>query len=128
MEKAFLKQIHPVLPVRHVMNAVHYYVDELGFKLAFKDAGDDPGYAGIIRDGVEIHLQWHDENDWVDGMDSVLLRIYVENVDALFQEYSTKAVFHENTELKDTSWGTREFGIYDKNGNGLVFYRDLKSL
>ncbi|MCD2260882.1 VOC family protein [Psychroserpens luteolus] len=125
MSKAFLKQIHPVLPVRHVMDAVNYYVNKLGFKLAFKDVGDHPGYAGVIRDGIEIHLQWHDENDWTEGMDSVLLRIYVDEVDALFEEYKTTAVFHQNTNLSDTTWGTREFGIYDENKNGLVFYRDL---
>ncbi|WP_298761086.1 glyoxalase superfamily protein [uncultured Psychroserpens sp.] len=125
MSKAFLKQIHPVLPVRHVMDAVNYYVNKLGFKLAFKDAGDNPNYAGVIRDGVEIHLQWHDENDWTEGMDSALLRIYVDEVDALFEEYKTTDVFHQNTNLRNTAWGTREFGIYDENKNGLVFYRDL---
>ena len=127
MKKAFLKHIHPVLPVRHVMEAIDYYVNNLGFKLAFKDAGDNPGYAGVVRDDIEIHLQWHDESDWTEGMDSALLRIYVHDVDTLFLEYSTKSVFHKNTQLNDTAWGTREFGIYDSNGNGLVFYRDLKS-
>jgi uncharacterized glyoxalase superfamily protein PhnB len=125
MSKAYLKQIHPVLPVRNVIEAISYYVDRLGFKLAFKDAGDAPGYAGVTRDGVEIHLQWHDENDWTDGMDSALLRIYVEDVDLLFEEYKTASVFHERTTLKETAWGTKEFGFYDQDKNGLVFYRDL---
>jgi len=125
MSKAFLKHIRPVLPVRNVSEAVNYYVERLGFTLSFKDSGNNPGYAGVVRDGIGIHLQWHDENDWTDGMDSVLLKIYVDEVDALFEEYKTKAVFHENTALKDTSWGTREFAFYDTNMNGLVFYRDL---
>jgi catechol 2,3-dioxygenase-like lactoylglutathione lyase family enzyme len=107
------------------MKGIHYYTDKLGFKLAFKDAGDAPGYAGVARDGIEIHLQWHDENDWIDGMDSVSLRIYVDDVDVLFEEYKTASVFHERTILKDTPWNTREFGFYDQDKNGLVFYRDL---
>lgn len=125
MAKAYLKQIHPVLPVRNVMEAIHYYTEKLGFTLAFKDAGDAPGYAGVTRDDIEIHLQWHDENDWTEGMDSALLRIYVNHVDLLFDEYKTTSVFHEHTALKDTTWGTREFGFYDIDKNGLVFYRDL---
>ncbi|MDG5492395.1 glyoxalase superfamily protein [Psychroserpens sp. SPM9] len=125
MATAILQQIHPVLPVRNVSRAIHYYVDKLGFKLSFKDAGNDPKYAGVQRDAVEIHLQWHDENDWTNGMDSALLRIYVTEVDSLFNDYKTKDVFHNNTMLRDTAWRTREFGIYDCDSNGLIFYRDL---
>lgn len=124
MNKAVLNQIHPVLPVRNVSKSIDYYVQKLAFKLAFKDAGDDPKYAGISRDAIEIHLQWHDANDWINGMDSSLLRIYVADVDTLFKEYQPNDVFHNNTALTDTAWGTREFGFYDLDNNGLIFYRD----
>ncbi|MCB0382117.1 MAG: glyoxalase/bleomycin resistance/extradiol dioxygenase family protein, partial [Psychroserpens sp.] len=90
--KGYLKQIHPVLPVKSVTEAIFYYTQKLGFKLAFKDEGDDPKYAGITRDGIEIHLQWHDEKEWEDAIDRPLLRIYVEDVDALFDEYKTQDV------------------------------------
>lgn len=123
--KASLKQIHPVLPVRDVSQSISYYSDKLGFKLAFKDQGSNPRYAGIQRDAIEIHLQWHDLNDWTAGMDSSLLRIYVEAVDDLFDEYQSKSVFHDRTALRNTAWGTREFGIYDIDKNGLIFYKDL---
>ncbi|WP_299335838.1 VOC family protein [uncultured Psychroserpens sp.] len=122
---AYLKQIHPVLPVKNVTEAIQYYVEKLGFKLAFKDTGDHPSYAGVRKDGIEIHLQWHDEKDWENGMDSALLRIYVDEVDILFEVYKARSVFHNNTSLKDTPWGTREFGFYDMDNNGLVFYKDL---
>lgn len=125
MAKAVLKQINPVLPVRNVTEALRYYIHNLGFKLAFKDAGENPGYAGVIRDDVEIHLQWHDENDWTEGMDSLLLRIYVEDVELLFEEYKSTSVFHENTALKKTAWATKEFAFYDSNMNGLIFYNNL---
>ncbi|MEY8848505.1 VOC family protein [Psychroserpens sp. XS_ASV72] len=122
---AFLKQIHPVLPVKNVNEAIDFYVTKLGFKLFFKDEGDDPKYGGVTRDAVEIHLQWHDEKEWDLHIDRPLLRIYVEEVDALFEEYKTKDVFHKNTSIKDTAWRTREFGFYDLYGNGLVFYKDI---
>nr|WP_321237118.1 VOC family protein [uncultured Psychroserpens sp.] len=127
MSKAILHQIHPVLPVRNVAEAIDYYIEKLGFELAFKDDNDNPSYGGVVRDNIEIHLQWHDESDWTEGMDSVLLRIYVEDVDTLFEEYKTQLVFHENTALRNTTWGTREFGFYDKNKNGLVFYKNFRS-
>ncbi|MBR9914256.1 MAG: glyoxalase/bleomycin resistance/extradiol dioxygenase family protein [Algicola sp.] len=125
MSTSHLQQIHPVLPVKNVTEALAYYVDRLGFSVAFKDAGDDPKYGGVTRDSIEIHLQWHDEKEWEIDLDRPLLRIYVENVDALFHELKEKDVFHSNTCLKDTVWGTREFGIYDIGSNGLIFYRNL---
>ncbi len=123
--KGYLKNIHPVLPVKNVRNALDYYVNQLGFSLGFKDSGEDPKYGGVRRDGIEIHLQWHDEKEWDNGLDRPLLRIYVEAVDVLFEEYQTKDVFHENTALRITDWGTKEFGVYDLYGNGLIFYKDL---
>lgn len=125
MKSGYLKQIHPVLPVKSVTKAVDYYVNKLGFKLAFTDTTSDNGYAGVSRDGIEIHLQWHDEIEWVEGLDRPLLRIYVENITKLYEEYKTKDVFHEGTALQDKIWGTQEFTFYDLYGNGLTFYRDL---
>ncbi|WP_204345607.1 glyoxalase superfamily protein [Psychroserpens algicola] len=125
MHKAVLHQIHPVLPVRDVTKALNYYVEKLGFKHAFSDHTDKPTYGGVVRDNIEIHLQWHDEKDWIEGMDSVLLRIYVDEVDLLFEEYKTQNVFHDNTALRNTAWETREFGFYDNDKNGLIFYKNF---
>lgn len=128
MRKAILERIDPVLPVRNVSESIAYYVNKLGFKLSFKDDGEDPKYAGVVRDGIGIHLQWHDENDWKEGMDSSLLRIYVDEVEALFEEYKTQSVFHENTSVRQTPWGTMEFGLYDIDKNGLIFYKNFPSM
>ena len=121
----FLKQIHPVLPVKNVFNAVTYYIDKLGFGLAFTDTSDAHGYAGVKRDGIEIHLQWHDAKEWINSLDRPMLRIYVDNIEDLYYEYGTKTIFHEHTSLKQTPWGTKEFAFYDLYGNGLTFYRDI---
>ncbi|WP_431136126.1 VOC family protein [Psychroserpens mesophilus] len=123
--KGYLKQIHPVLPVKNVTEAIRYYTEKLGFKLTFKDEGDDPKYGGIQKDGIEIHLQWHDSKEWELEIDRPLLRIYVANIEALYSDYKAKNVCHKNTALKHTEWNTREFGIYDLYGNGLIFYHDL---
>jgi catechol 2,3-dioxygenase-like lactoylglutathione lyase family enzyme len=45
--------------VRDVAASIKFY-EGLGFTLAFRDSPTDPKYAGIRRDAVELHLQWHD--------------------------------------------------------------------
>ena len=124
-EKGFLHQIHPVLPVWDVVEALDFYVNRLGFRIAFADDAKNPKYAGILRDDVEIHLQWHDKKMWDVEMDRPLLRIVAQNIEALYNEYSRVDVFHAHTLLRETAWGTREFAFYDPFKNGLTFYRDV---
>lgn len=119
-----LRQIHPVLPVKDVSKSIEFYKN-IGFRLLFSDATVQPFYAGVGRDDIEIHLQWHDSKEWETNMDRPMLRILSEGLDDLFHEFERQKVFHKNTELKNTAWGTREFGFYDLDLNGLVFYRDL---
>lgn len=123
--KGYLRQIHPILPVKNVLEALFFYVDKLGFDIIFADDDKDPKYAGIKRDSIEIHLQWHDELEWEAQIDRPMLRIVTDNIEELFEEYSYKDVFHEHTSLKETAWGTKEFAFYDIYKNGLTFYRNL---
>lgn len=118
-------ELNPVLPCRDVAEAIHYYVDKLGFRLLFQDRAENPTYAGIGRDGLALHLQWHDPATFDTAVDKLALRFVIEDVDALFDEYKEKGVFHEETALRNTDWGTREFAFYDLNSNGLFFYQDL---
>jgi uncharacterized glyoxalase superfamily protein PhnB len=53
-----------------------------------------------------------------------MLRCAVSDVDALFEEYQDKGVFHARTTLRDTDWGTREFAFFDPDRNGLTFYQE----
>lgn len=117
--------VTPVLPVRAVIEAAEYYTAMLGFDLIFYDNPEAPKYAGIARHGVRLHLQWHDPASFSEHVDTVMLRIHVDDVQALFAEYSAKAVFHAGTALREMPWGSREFAFYDIDGNGLVFYETL---
>lgn len=123
--KGYLHQIHPVLPVKNVVEALDFYVNRLGFKIGFADDSKNPTYAGVLRDGIEIHLQWHDAKEWEVEIQRPMLRIVTQNIEALFNEYAEKDVFHPHTLLRETAWGTREFAFYDAFDNGLTFYRDL---
>ncbi len=118
------EQVQPVLPTRDVPDAIEFYVDRLGFTLAFLDSEDDPRYACVRRDAVELHLQWHDPAEW-DRVERPMLRFVVPDIEGLYREYRDRDVFHGRTTLRDTPWGTREFAFYDRDMNGLTFYRDL---
>lgn len=115
------KAIHPILGTRDLEKALAFYVDRLGFQIAFRDGATPPNYAGLRRDDVELHMQFQYEHE----MSTTRLRFLVDDPDALFAEYQSKDVFHEGTKLASTPWGTREFAFYDIDGNGLTFYRDL---
>ena len=118
-----------MLPARDVTKLAGFYREKLGFDLAFVDSStadrDNPRYVGVRRDGIELHIQWHGPDEWK-SMVRPLLKFVVDDIDALFAEYKPQGVFHDRTELRNTAWGTREFGFYDPEDNGLVFYRDLK--
>jgi uncharacterized glyoxalase superfamily protein PhnB len=81
-----------------------------------------PHYAGVERDGVRLNLQSHDESEF-EGREGFELHFRLDDVDALFEEYRDKEIFHERTALQDTPWGTREFAFFDPDGNDLFFYR-----
>jgi hypothetical protein len=53
-----------------------------------------------------------------------MLRLLVTDPDALHAEWPDSRVYHEQTTLRDTAWGTREFAFFDPDRNGLTFYRD----
>lgn len=101
------------------------YANRSRFKIAFADDGKNPKYAGILRDAVEVHLQWHDSVEWEVAVDRPMLRIVTQNIEELYSEYSEKDVFHAHTLLRETAWGTKEFAFYDPFKNGLTFYRDV---
>lgn len=124
MKQASLKSVQPVLPSQDAAKSISYYVDKLGFSIAFQDNEANPTYAGVVRDQVEIHFQWHDPKEW-EAVERPMLRVVVENIDKLYQEYSTQDVFHANTKLQKTPWGTYEFAFYDLYMNGLAFYQEL---
>jgi uncharacterized glyoxalase superfamily protein PhnB len=123
---AELSDVIPVLPARDVGEAVRFYVEQLGFELVFQDSDDDPQYAGVRRGAVDLHVQFQFERDFKAGTaGQAMLRLVVDDPDALFQEYKDNGVLQEGAQPCNTSWGTREFAFWDLNHNGLTFMREL---
>jgi len=127
MPDSRMRQIFPVLPVRLMSESLRFYTEKLGFRVAFGDASQsEPNYIGLRRDDIEIHLQFQFEEDFKKGTAGVaFLRIEVDDPEALFEEFKSRGVIPLGRVVADTSWGTREFGFSDPNGNGLTFQRDL---
>jgi uncharacterized glyoxalase superfamily protein PhnB len=124
--RAEMAYVIPVLPARNVTEAVRFYVDRLGFELRFTDRDENTEYAGVRRGGIVLHLQTQLEKDFQAGTaGQCMLRLVVDDPDALFEEYRDKGVFNGWTKLADTPWKTREFAFFDSNGNGLTFLRVL---
>jgi len=121
MQSAKFAQVQPILGSRDVAKAVAFYVDRLGFTLAFGDPSVQVTYVGLRRDNVDLHMQFQYEHE----MGTTRLRLLVDNPDALYAEYQAKGVLHEGARLADTPWQTREFAIYDLDRNALTFYRPL---
>jgi predicted enzyme related to lactoylglutathione lyase len=110
--------------VRDVPRAIRFY-QSIGFALKGQDDPQDPKYAVILRDGVELHLQWHDAKEWTYPNDRPTYRFLVRDVDGLFSQFAATIV---NPDIKppfDSPWGTREFHLRDPDLNGLQFYRPL---
>lgn len=115
------KETHPILGTRDLRPAIDFYTKRLGFTLAFTDNADEPNYVGFRRDSVDVHMQFQFEHE----MSTTRLRFLVEDPDALFEEYRRNGVELGKAGLRDTPWGTREFGLFDLDGNALTFYRRL---
>ena len=117
------KETHPILGTRDMQRAIEFYTQQLGFRLAFGDKAEHPNYVGFRRDAVELHMQFQFEHE----MGTIRLRLLVGDPDALFNEYRQRGVECTPNSIHDTSWGTREFALYDLDRNALTFYRDLTS-
>jgi uncharacterized protein YndB with AHSA1/START domain/catechol 2,3-dioxygenase-like lactoylglutathione lyase family enzyme len=124
-----LLAIHPVLGATDVRASIDFF-RRLGFELYFQDAPSNPKYAGVRRDGVELHLQWMAANPLPPNADHAVHRFIVTDVDELFGEFQKAGAIDPSSRSPykvpaDTPWGTREFHIRDPEGAGLQFYRPL---
>jgi hypothetical protein len=127
--KALLLGVHPVIACVDVTVSIQFYT-RLGFNPVFQDKPDEPRYAVIRRDAVELHLQWAGSDQWAYPIDRPVYRLIVDDVDELYGEFVRSGSISEQTVHSspwgapaDTPWGTREFHLRDAGQNGLQFYR-----
>ena len=107
----------PVLPAADTAASLAWWVGVCGFTESFRD-GTPPRYAGVQRDGAEVHLAEMDDKVLARTVgDQTMVRFAVEGVDVLYAEYRERGgVVHPNGGLQTKPWGTKEFASIDPNG------------
>jgi uncharacterized glyoxalase superfamily protein PhnB len=115
-----IKNAVPVIAVSDTAAAEDYYCRVLGFQKRFAYRPDparrDPGYLGVERDGVSLHLESFKPERA--GLTTVFL--WVTDVDGLFAEIAARGAICQMPPTNQT-WGNRETHIRDPEGNVLCF-------
>jgi len=115
-----IKSAIPVIAVSDSARAEDYYCGVLGFQRmsAYRTHASklDPCYLTVVRDGVWLHLQSFKPERA--GMTDAFL--WVTDVDRLYTEVSARGAVAQLPPTNQT-WGTREAGIRDPDGNVLIF-------
>jgi hypothetical protein len=117
-----LVKIIPVLESADIARDVAWHKEKTGFELSFLH---DKMYAGLYRDDLEIHLQWHagTEDDPMNG--GAVIRIGVKNIKPIFEELKERGTVKEKDIRTNTPWGTNEFAFYDLNSNAIIISEDV---
>lgn len=100
----------PILPVRNMDESLAFYLDVLGFKVAW--IWDDNGYAAIQCGDIEFHLDVQ-ESFTTYRAHSYL---FVQNIDEIYTLYKSKALDIVQ-DIEQKPWGVREFTFRDVNGH-----------
>jgi catechol 2,3-dioxygenase-like lactoylglutathione lyase family enzyme len=116
----------PQLFVADIQASCDFFVQKLGFKVAFVD-GNPPYYAQVARDRAALNLSHVDrpvfDNERREREELLSAAIVVDTraeIDQLHEEYRSAGVpFHRG--LKDEAWGARNFIIKDPDGNLILF-------
>jgi catechol 2,3-dioxygenase-like lactoylglutathione lyase family enzyme len=108
----------PILPVLDLEATLAFYESKLGCKRMI----DLDSYAGVERDGLEIHF-WLCTDAELPRSSSC--RFDVRGIDALYEECRLAGILHPNTALEDKPWGYRQFDAVDRDGNLLTFAQQV---
>jgi ankyrin repeat protein len=110
------EQLTPVLNVANMAASLDYYVGKLGFRKLF-DWGDPPTFAGVARDEIKLFLSYNE------GSGLTSLTIFVQNVDALYEDYKNSGAAIRLPPTNFT-YGVRGMDIEDPDGHRLRFSGD----
>lgn len=120
-EKSRFLQMIPVLPSADIKRDVAWYAQHTGFEWSF---GDDM-YCGLVRDGLEIHLQWHADNEDDPLLGGSVIKLFVNRIEPYFEEFIERGTVQADGLRKNTPWGTHEFGFFDPNKNAVFLVQDV---
>ena len=110
-----LNRFAPIFPVADLRRALAHY-QALGFETLAYEGGDDYGFAE--RDGVGLHLSAAPLGSPAGGGKAYL---YVEDADALFEEWGRPGIAGTTRPPGDTPYQLREGSHVDPDGNLIRF-------
>jgi catechol 2,3-dioxygenase-like lactoylglutathione lyase family enzyme len=119
--KTELLQIEPVLPSQDIERDINWYKKQLGFKVVHHDNM----YAVLQREHLFIHLQWHADTEDDPLLGGSVIKIFVKNIQPIFEEMVSRGTVQEDALRMNTSWKTHEFGCYDLNRNVIFVVEDV---
>lgn len=112
--------IIPVLPSSDIERDIAWYKEKMGFETHFADKM----YAVLYRDNMIINLQWHASTEDDPLLGGSVIRIYVKNIQPMFEEFVARGTVTADKFRKNTAWKTNEFGFYDLNNNAIFILED----
>ena len=122
--------IEPFFDCRDIRVSVDFYTSVLDFVL---EVGPDPDpqqfgsrYAAVSRDGDTLHLSSHSRDA---GAFGATIYVRVENIDELCERFIANGIKltvpDGGTTPVNQTWGMREIGFRDPDGNKLTFGQPL---
>jgi uncharacterized glyoxalase superfamily protein PhnB len=115
-----LSRIAPELPVSNLGEAINYYEQKLGFRVAMKMPSGD--YAIVERDDIAIHLFQDDAQ----RSSPVGIHIFTEDLEMLHTELKSRGA-RVSQGIQRKPWGNRDFRVNDDSGNEIKFTEPLSS-
>ena len=94
-------------------------------KTGFEVFLSDSMYAGLVRENLVIHLQWHADTENDPLLGGSVIRIQVKILQPLFEEFVKRGTVAQGALKLNTPWGTNEFGFYDLNRNAIFVMEDV---
>jgi hypothetical protein len=108
----FFSTVAPIFPVRDLLAALEHY-RRLGFDVRPYDETVEYGFA--TRDGIQLHFTCQRDHDPLTQASAAYF--YVENADALYDEWRESGADGRFGEPYDTEYGLREGMHIDPDGN-----------
>ncbi len=107
--------IVPVLPSADIARDIAWYKAKAGFEVFFSDHM----YAGLYKENIYIHLQWHADTESDPLLGGSVIRIDVKNITPFFDDLLQRGTITSDALKKNTPWNTNEFGFFDLNRNAI---------
>lgn len=82
-------------------------------------------YALLHRENINIHLQWHANTKEDPLLGGSVIRIFVKNINPLFDEFVKRGTVSQDKLILNTPWNTNDFGFFHLNNNAIFMVEDI---